>query len=246
VHGHPTARPWPLIIFPLRPLLLPALPCLQGLKAALDAAVSIKGLLEMMHEVVSDWIEDFIQDIEGGQDPALSVQAGAAAGGGSCTATAAGPGGQHPPGATPRSSAPPSRRVSSAGECEAAAAGAAVVHINLCCASVGALTCPPLPQQSTLPPLCSLAPCTPAAATPYTSRRSQAAPLPPPRCCSPPAPLPVPRRCVSAKSITRRSATTAWGSGWAIGRLGSERRVRGWGLFGWLVWPVWLGCQVDT
>jgi hypothetical protein len=34
------------------------------MKAALDAAATIKGLLEMMFEVVSEWIAGFIADIE--------------------------------------------------------------------------------------------------------------------------------------------------------------------------------------
>ena len=39
-------------------------PHLQGLKAALDAAVRIKGLLEMMFDVITDWVHDFICDVE--------------------------------------------------------------------------------------------------------------------------------------------------------------------------------------
>ncbi|KAI3425893.1 hypothetical protein D9Q98_007866 [Chlorella vulgaris] len=56
----------------------------QGLKAALDAAVSIKGLLEMMFEVVSDWIREFIDDIE---------EDGSVGGGGAAAAASGGGGG---------------------------------------------------------------------------------------------------------------------------------------------------------
>ena len=36
-------------------------PSLQGLKAALDAANTIKGLMEMMFDVITDWIHSFIE-----------------------------------------------------------------------------------------------------------------------------------------------------------------------------------------
>eukprot|EP00887_Chlorella_sp_A99_P007916 scaffold12.g7916.t1 len=38
---------------------------LLGLKAALESTMTIKGLLEMMYEVISDWILEFLEDIEG-------------------------------------------------------------------------------------------------------------------------------------------------------------------------------------
>ena len=44
----------------------PRLPWWQGLKAALGASLTIKGLLEMMFEVVSEWIDGFLADIESG------------------------------------------------------------------------------------------------------------------------------------------------------------------------------------
>jgi hypothetical protein len=115
---------------------------MQGLKAALDAAVSIKGLLEMMFEVVSDWIREFIDDIEedgsgggggggggGGTGGGIggsslhsqSFNVGSGGGGrdgGGGAAAAAGGGGGSQHGSTPRSLSLPaaSRRVSSAGE----------------------------------------------------------------------------------------------------------------------------------
>ncbi|KAL4436854.1 hypothetical protein ABPG75_003993 [Micractinium tetrahymenae] len=73
----------------------------RGLKAALDAAVTIKGLLEMMFDVTAGWIDSFLEDIE-----ADDGSGGQGSGGHS------GPSG--PPATTPRS-ASASRRVSSAG-----------------------------------------------------------------------------------------------------------------------------------
>lgn len=73
-----------------------------GLKAALDAAVTIKGLLEMMFDVVTDWITDFLEDIERVEDDSQQQQQNGSTGGGGQAVT-------------PRSSAPPSRRASSAG-----------------------------------------------------------------------------------------------------------------------------------
>ncbi|KAL4432560.1 hypothetical protein ABPG77_000497 [Micractinium sp. CCAP 211/92] len=70
----------------------------RGLKAALDAAVTIKGLLEMMFDVTAGWIDSFLEDIEADD--------------GSSSGGHATPGG--PPATTPRSVSS-SRRVSSAG-----------------------------------------------------------------------------------------------------------------------------------
>jgi hypothetical protein len=99
-------------------------PCwlpLQGLKAALEAAVSIKGLLEMMFERLSEWINEFIADIEegeGGPPAAAGSQAStpgpAAQPGGGERSGAAGAGGTQPM-PTPRLGSG-ARRVSSAGE----------------------------------------------------------------------------------------------------------------------------------
>lgn len=49
---------------------------LQGMRAGLKGTMRIKGLLEMMFEVLSDWIDAFIEDIE---------EAGAGETGGSTT-----------------------------------------------------------------------------------------------------------------------------------------------------------------
>ena len=37
---------------------------LQAMRAGLQGTMRIKGLLEMMFEVLSDWIDAFIEDIE--------------------------------------------------------------------------------------------------------------------------------------------------------------------------------------
>jgi hypothetical protein len=37
---------------------------MQGLRASLEATLHIKGLLEMMFDVLSGWIDEFISDME--------------------------------------------------------------------------------------------------------------------------------------------------------------------------------------
>ncbi|PSC74445.1 MAP kinase phosphatase with leucine-rich repeats 3 [Micractinium conductrix] len=73
----------------------------RGLKAALDAANTIKGLMEMMFDVITDWIHSFIEDIEEAE------AAGHGHGGHGSAHSGA-------PAVTPRS-ASASRRASSAG-----------------------------------------------------------------------------------------------------------------------------------
>ena len=45
----------------------------QGLRASLEATMGVKGLLEMMFDVLSGWIDEFISDMEvRGRPPLLA------------------------------------------------------------------------------------------------------------------------------------------------------------------------------
>lgn len=45
-------------------LKIPPYVMLQGLRASLEATMGVKGLLEMMFDVLSGWIDEFISDME--------------------------------------------------------------------------------------------------------------------------------------------------------------------------------------
>jgi hypothetical protein len=46
----------------------------QGLRASLEATMHVKGLLEMMFDVLSGWINEFISDMEARAQPATCMQ----------------------------------------------------------------------------------------------------------------------------------------------------------------------------
>ena len=76
----------------------------QEVRASLQASLRVKGLLEMMFEVLSNWIDAFIEDVEEAEEG----EAGRATPEGATT-----PRGSGGPGTSPASSGPlPSRRES--------------------------------------------------------------------------------------------------------------------------------------